>query len=142
MVSVVIPVYNSEKYLEKCLDSVLASTFSDLEILCVDDGSGDRSMEILRAYVHKDPRIRILAQDHQFAGAARNAGIKAATGRYIHFLDSDDEIMPDAYEKLAEAAEASRADVCECLYLFRNELTGSDSPGTLTSAGTAVCPPP
>ena len=115
-ISVVIPVYNSEAYLEKCLDSVLASTFSDLEIICVDDGSSDRSMEILRSYAEADPRFRILTQDHQYAGAARNAGILAASGKYIHFLDSDDEILPDAYEKLCKAAREAQADVCECQY--------------------------
>ena len=123
-ISVIIPVFNAEKYLEKGLDSVLASTFSDLEIICVDDGSADRSMEILHAYSRKVPRIRILTQDHQFAGAARNAGIKAAAGKYIHFLDADDEIVPHAYEKLYEAAEASRAEVCECLYNDIDVLTG------------------
>lgn len=127
MITVVIPVYNAESYLENCLDSVLASSFSDLEIICVDDGSCDRSMEILHTYSQMDPRIRIITQDHQFAGAARNAGIKAASGKYIHFLDSDDEIVPYAYERLIAAAEADQAEVCECLYIERNTLTGTDS---------------
>lgn len=130
-ISVVIPVYNSEAYLEKCLDSVLASTFSDLEIICVDDGSSDRSMEILRSYAQVDPRFRILTQDHQYAGAARNAGILAASGKYIHFLDSDDEILPDAYEKLWQASESARTDMCECLYVEVNAASEEirSSPG-------------
>ncbi len=124
MLSVVIPVYNMEAYLRNCLDSVALSTWKDLEIICVDDGSTDRSMEILREYADKDPRIRILTQDHTYAGAARNAGIEAAKGKYIHFLDSDDEILPDAYEKMVEATEAADAEVCECLYTNVDAGTG------------------
>ena len=123
-ISVIIPVYNSEQYLEKCLDSVLASSFSDLEIICVDDGSTDRSMEILQSYSMTDQRVKILTQEHLFAGAARNTGIKAAAGKYIHFLDSDDMIVPDAYEKLYAAAEASQAEVCECLYVYTDVSSG------------------
>ncbi len=123
-ISVVIPVYNTEKYIRKCLDSVISSTFPDIEIICIDDGSSDHSLEILREYSQRDPRIRILTQDHQYAGAARNAGIDAASGKYIHFLDSDDEIFPEAYEKLYETAEANQAEVCECLYINTDAATG------------------
>ena len=124
MISVVIPVYNMEAYLRNCLDSVALSTWKDMEIICVDDGSTDRSLEILREYADKDSRIRILTQDHKYAGAARNAGIQAAGGKYIHFLDSDDEILPDAYEKMMAAAEAVDAEVCECLYTNVDAGTG------------------
>ena len=116
VLSVIIPVYNAERYLVRCLDSILASTYTDFEAICVDDGSSDGSLEILRKYAQKDARFRILTQDHQYAGAARNAGIRAASGKYIHFLDADDEILPFAYAKLIEAAEAAQSDVCECLY--------------------------
>ena len=111
----VIPVYNSEAYLKKCLDSMQVSSFTNLEILCVDDGSTDRSMEILRSYARADPRIRIFTQDHQYAGAARNTGIKAASGKYIHFLDSDDEIfrMPmKSSGRLRKVAGQTYASAC------------------------------
>ena len=124
LISVVIPVYNAEKYLEKCLDSVLASSLSGIEVICVDDGSEDRSLQILNAYRQKDSRVRVLTQQHLFAGAARNAGIRAAAGKYIHFLDSDDEVTPGAYEKLYRTAEAAEAEVCECLYINTNAETG------------------
>ena len=123
LLSVVIPVYNAEKYLGRCLDSVKASTFTAFEVICVDDGSTDRSMQILRSYAESDPRFRILTQHHQYAGAARNKGMRAASGKYIHFLDADDEILPSAYEKWIEAAEKAGAEVCECL--FRNIDAGT-----------------
>ncbi len=124
-ISVIIPVYNTEKYIGKCLESVISSAFSDLEIICVDDGSDDGSPEILRSYSLRDPRIRIFTQEHLYAGAARNTGIKAAAGKYIHFLDSDDEILPEAYEKLYETAEKNQAEVCECLYINTDSATGA-----------------
>ncbi len=124
MLSVVIPVYNAEKFLVRCLNSVTGSTFTDFEVICVDDGSQDNSLQILRDFAEKDPRFRILTQDHCFAGAARNAGIGAASGKYIHFLDADDEIEPYAYEKWLESMEAAGGDVCECLYSNIDSETG------------------
>ncbi len=116
LISVVMPVYNVEAFLDKSLGSVLKSTVTDLEIICIDDGSSDRSLSMLRDYASKDDRFRILTQNHLYAGAARNAGILAARGKYIHFLDADDSIVPEAYEKLLSAAQAHQVDVCECLY--------------------------
>ena len=116
LISVVMPVYNAEAFLDKSLGSVLKSTVTDLEIICIDDGSDDRSLSMLHDYASKDDRFRILTQNHLYAGAARNAGILAARGKYIHFLDADDSIVPEAYEKLLAAAEAHQVDVCECLY--------------------------
>ena len=124
-ISVVIPVYNMEKYIGRCLKSVAASTFRDLEILCVDDGSEDDSVRIINAFAEQDPRIRLVSREHQCAGAARNAGILEAAGTYIHFLDADDSILPDAYEKLCRSIEESGADVCECLYTNVNAETGA-----------------
>lgn len=99
-VSVIIPVYNVEKYLRECLDSVVNQTLKDIEVICIDDGSTDSSMEILKGYAAKDKRIKIIKQKNKGAGAARNKGLKSAKGEYIHFLDSDDWIEIDAYEKL------------------------------------------
>ena len=89
-VSVIIPVYNAEKYLEKCLDSLLKQTFTDMEVICVDDGSTDASLEILKRFQEKDRRIHVLTQENQYAGTARNNGMKIAQGEYLLFLDSVD----------------------------------------------------
>lgn len=108
-VSVLIPVYNVEPYLRKCLDSVVNQTLKDIEIICVDDGSTDGSPEILEEYAASDPRIRIIHQQNSGLSMARNAGIPEATGEYIHFLDSDDFILLNAYERLY--LEASQKDL-------------------------------
>ncbi|ULO03514.1 glycosyltransferase [Campylobacter sp. RM12651] len=89
-VSVIIPVYNTEKYLRECLDSVINQSLKEIEIICVDDGSTDNSLEILKEYAAKDNRITVLAQENLYAGVARNAGMMVASGEYYHFLDSDD----------------------------------------------------
>jgi len=94
-VSVIIPVYNVEAYLRKCLDSVLSQTLHDIEIICVDDGSTDGSEAILKEYAAKDVRIRLLAQENAGAGAARNAGLAVAKGEWLYFLDGDDFIIDE-----------------------------------------------
>ena len=109
-VSVIIPVYNTEKDLRQCLDSVLGQTLYDIEILCVDDGSTDSSPRILEEYAARDPRVRVLHQENAGAGAARNRGLAAARGRYLSFLDADDFFEPDMLEKAYWAAELDRAD--------------------------------
>lgn len=109
-VSVIIPVYNSEKYLRRCLDSVVSQTLKDLEIICVDDGSTDESAQILKAYSERDERITIINLENSGVSAARNAGLKIARGKYIGFVDSDDWIDPDFFQKLYSAAEKHKAD--------------------------------
>ncbi len=101
--SVVIPVYNTEKYLSECIDSVLSQTFRDYEIILVDDGSSDNSAAICAAYEANHPCIKLIRQSNRGASAARNAGIKAAAGEYIHFIDSDD-LLPDAdvYSRISQ----------------------------------------
>ena len=111
-VSIIMPVYNTEKYLREALDTVLAQTMTDIEVLCVDDGSTDSSLEILHEYAAKDPRLTVYTQDHQFAGAARNLGIKHAAGKYLLFLDSDDVFDPQMVEKSYKRAEETEADIC------------------------------
>ena len=111
-VSIIIPVYNTEKYLREALDTVLAQTMTDIEVLCVDDGSTDSSLDILHEYAAKDPRVTVFTQDHQFAGAARNLGIKHAAGKYLLFLDSDDIFDPQMVEKSYARAEETNADIC------------------------------
>ena len=90
IVSVIMPVYNGETYLRQCLDSVVNQTLKEIEIICVDDGSSDRSVEILKEYAAKDERVMVLQQANAGAGAARNNGLSKASGKYLSFLDSDD----------------------------------------------------
>lgn len=99
LISVIVPVYNSEKYLSECLDSILNQTMGDIEVIGVNDGSCDRSSEILLHYADQDSRIRFLSQKNQGVAAARNRGIKEARGKYLYFVDSDDTIAPMLCEK-------------------------------------------
>ena len=113
-ISIIIPVYNVEKYLRECLDSILSQTFQDFEIICVDDGSTDKSLEILQEYKRKDDRFVILQQRHAGAGAARNHGLKLAEGKYIQFLDSDDYFELTLLEELYTRAEKFDSDLTVC----------------------------
>lgn len=113
-ISIIIPFYNVEKYLRECLDSILNQTFQDFEIICVDDGSTDKSLEILQEYKRKDDRFVILQQRHSGAGAARNYGIKSAKGKYVQFLDSDDWFEPEMLEELYSRAEKFNTDIVVC----------------------------
>ena len=110
-VSVVIPVYNVSAYLRRCLDSVLAQTLREIEIICVDDASTDDSPAILREYAAKDARVRVVRQDNAGAGAARNRGMDLAQGEYLSFLDSDDFFEPDMLEKAYDLAVRDRDDI-------------------------------
>lgn len=109
-VSVIIPVYNAEKYINQCLDSIVGQTLRDIEIICVDDGSSDRSLEILREYQERDDRVKVIEQPNGGAGAARNNGLRHATGEYLSFLDADDFFEPDMLEEAVAAAESYKAD--------------------------------
>ena len=122
-VSVIIPVYNVEKYLRECLDSVLAQTFPDLEIICVNDGSTDGSRTVLSEYVAKDDRIRIVDRENGGLSEARNSGASVATGKYIYFLDSDDWLEPNAMQKCFEISEKHHLDVFifDCKAEFESE---------------------
>lgn len=111
VVSVIIPVYNGEKYLKECLDSVIRQSFSHWEMICINDGSTDGSLRILEDFARMDDRIRVLSQDNQGQSAARNAGMRCALGAYILFLDCDDRLMPDALERLTERAVEDQLDI-------------------------------
>ena len=106
-VSVIIPVYNVEEYLRECLDSVVNQTLKEIEIICVDDGSTDNSLEILKEYAKKDSRITVITQQNLHAGVARNAGLAVARGEYVHFLDSDDWIDKEAYQEILQDINGS-----------------------------------
>ncbi len=101
--SIIIPVYNVESYLRECLDSVLQQSFADWETICINDGSTDNSAAILEEYGHKDGRFKIIDQPNGGLSAARNTGLKAATGEYVLFLDSDDWLEGDALERVSES---------------------------------------
>ena len=113
-VSVIIPVYNSEKYLRTCLASIVNQTMKEIEIICVDDGSTDNSLIILKEYEKIDGRITVLTQKNQYAGVARNHGMKIAKGEYFIFWDSDDFFEFDALEQLYLQAKKHKADICVC----------------------------
>jgi glycosyltransferase involved in cell wall biosynthesis len=115
-VSIIIPVYNVEKYLAECLDSVIGQTLRDIEIICIDDGSTDRSPQILDEYAKKDSRIIIIHQKNAGPGLARNVGINLAKGQYIAFLDSDDAMYPTLCEKTSQVADSQNADMTYFLY--------------------------
>ena len=97
LLSIIIPVYNSEKYLKKCLDSIILQTYKNFEIICVDDGSIDSSYQILKEYQNKDSRIRLLKQEHKGVSSARKLGLTNACGKYITFVDSDDYLDKETY---------------------------------------------
>ncbi len=109
-VSIIIPVYNVEKYLCQCLDSIMAQTMKDIEIICVDDGSTDSSGRIIDCYADLDERIKVIHKNNAGYGAAMNAGIKKAAGDYIGIVESDDKIDSKMYECLYEAAENNQLD--------------------------------
>lgn len=114
LISVIVPVYKSEPYLEKCLDSILAQTYQNLEIILVDDGSPDRSGAICDEYARRDSRLKAIHRENGGVSEARNTGLDVATGEYIGFVDSDDWIEPNMYEELLRAALEYRADMAIC----------------------------
>lgn len=111
LISVIVPVYNTEKYLGKCLDSIIHQTYPNLEIICVDDESSDRSGEILDEYAERDYRIKVLHRKNAGVSAARNAGLAAATGAYLAFADADDILPPDFFSLLYTKARQTGAKV-------------------------------
>lgn len=127
-VSVIIPVYNAEKYLEKCLESLCRQTLEQMEVICVDDGSTDSSPEILKRFQEKDERIRVLTQKNQYAGIARNNGMKEARGEYLLFLDADDFFEDTLLEKTYFQGKKQDADIVLFGAKQYNEKTGCVSP--------------
>jgi glycosyltransferase involved in cell wall biosynthesis len=108
--SVVVPVFNVEQYLAECLDSILAQSFDDLEVVVVDDGSTDRSGQVAQGYVDRFPNVRLVTTANQGLGAARNTGVRQARGRLLAFADSDDVVLPDAYSTMVSALDESGSD--------------------------------
>ena len=135
IISVIVPIYNVEKYLSKCLDTILAQTFSNIEIICVNDGSTDNSRKILAQYAQKDSRIKIVDKKNGGLSSARNAGMKVAQGEYYSFIDSDDWIDETMLEKLYNSMVALDTDISICaVHQFdetRQELDDSNPYYTL-----------
>lgn len=115
-ISVIIPVYNVEPYLRECLDSVLTQSYFDLQVILINDGSTDRSGAICDEYAAKDPRVRVIHQKNGGAAAAKNAGLRIATGTYLSFVDSDDYLEPGAYSHMVGLLRENGADVVQCAY--------------------------
>lgn len=114
LVSVIVPVYNVEQYLEKCIESICNQIYRNLEIILVDDGATDRSGVICDEWIRKDPRIRVIHKENGGLSDARNAGIEIASGAWYMFVDSDDTITPDTIERLYEAAIAHSCEIAVC----------------------------
>lgn len=115
LISVIIPVYNEEKYLPQCLDSLIGQTYQNLEIILVDDASADTSLDICLRYQERDARIRVIKKEKNAGiSAARNAGIEVCRGQYIYFLDSDDFILPETLTRMYEAIVKNDADIAIC----------------------------
>ncbi len=117
-VSIIVPVYNVEKYLKRCLDSLVNQTLSDIEIICVNDGSTDGSAQILEEFAQKYSRIKVTTQINSGVSEARNVGVKQATGEFIGYVDPDDFIEPDFYEKLYNSAKDNNCDIA-CASVIR-----------------------
>ena len=111
LISVVVPVYNMERYLERCVDSILAQDYANLELILVDDGSTDESLSICNRYRQTDPRVKVLHQENGGQGSARNAGIDIAQGEYLGFVDSDDTIVTDMYSYLVGLCQDNGAQI-------------------------------
>ena len=116
-ISLILPVYNVEEYLPKCMDSLIAQTYTNLEIILINDGSTDKSGELCDYYKSKDKRVKVFHQENAGVGKARNVGLDNATGEWIGFVDPDDWVNPDMFEKLLNAAVQNEAQVSACGYL-------------------------
>lgn len=120
-ISIIVPIYNAEKYLTKCIESVLAQTYKNIELILVDDGSNDLSSEIIEEYAIKDKRIKTIHIDNSGVSVARNVGIKLATGKYIGFIDADDYIDKKMYESLYRNLMNSKTDISICNLFLEDE---------------------
>ncbi len=142
-ISIIIPVYNVEKYLSQCLDSLVNQTFKDIEIICVNDGSPDNSLEILNSYAQKDSRVKVISQENSGASIARNNALDHVTGEYIMFVDGDDWVELDTCKIALEASTSYGADVVMWDYI--GEFSAASRPKNIFDSdkvfdGTEVKP--
>jgi len=129
-VSVIIPVYNTEQYISRCIESVLKQTFTDFELIAVDDGSTDHSPQLLDVYAESDDRMTVIHQKNQGVSSARNSGLSAASGKYIAFIDSDDWVHPQYLEVLMDIITESGADLAVCGFEY---VSGESDQGNALS---------
>ena len=143
-ISVIVPVYKVEKYLHRCLDSLTGQSFTDMEIICVDDGSPDNSREIVLDYAKKDARIKLLDKPNGGCASARQWGLDHAKGRYVGFIDPDDFIDESMYCKLLRAAMRGSYEISYCGYkeYYENNGKTMDAPDTLGAPYNTGCTEP
>ena len=134
-VSVIIPVYNAYDYLRPAIDSILDQTLTELEVICIDDGSTDNSLEILKEYQERDPRVRIVTETNAGPGIARNNGIKRARGEYLAFLDADDFYEPTFLEELYTVAVRDSLDIAIARYDIYNDRRARFEPNISSDHG-------
>ena len=115
LISIVVPVYNCEQYISECIDSILGQTYTNIQLILVDDGSTDNSLAICENYLDRDRRVLLISQENLGVSMARNAGLDAAEGAYIGFVDSDDFIDRKMYEKLFSLIRRDCSDCAACL---------------------------
>lgn len=127
LVSVIVPCYNASRYVLSCIKSIMEQDYKTLEIICVDDGSVDDTINILEELQAADSRLSVFRQDHQYAGTARNMGMRHAKGEYLLFLDSDDIFLPQMVSRMVKQAEKTQADMVLCDAYFWNCATGEYS---------------
>lgn len=122
MISIIVPMYNAEKTIEKCVKSIQASLYVDIEIILVNDGSTDKTLEICKNIKKTDRRIKIIDKENTGAGLSRQAGIEMSQGEYITFVDADDWVMPDIYIKMKRKLEQCNSDICITGYVKQNKM--------------------
>ena len=125
-ISIIVPVYNVEEYLENCIESILNQTFKDFELILVDDGSTDNSGKVCDIYEKKDSRIKVIHKNNGGLSSARNAGIDVAGGKYIGFVDSDDSIHPKMYEVLYNLINTYKSDISCCSYKYTYDISSKE----------------
>lgn len=123
MISVIIPVYNVDKYLDRCMNSILHQSYQNLQIICIDDGSNDQSAEILDGYAQKDLRVEVYHTSNQGVSAARNTALNKVRGEYFTFVDPDDWIEQEMLETMLNAIESTQADIASCTYSKDDGIT-------------------
>lgn len=139
LVSVIVPVYNVENYLGRCLDSIVGQTYQNLEIILVDDGSTDRSGEICRRYAAMDPRIQLVVQENRGPSAARNTGLDCMTGEYVTFVDSDDYISRYFIEILFSKLQEFKVEIVTCDYIVTAEENDNALPDLFSEGDSVFC---
>lgn len=126
LVSIIIPVYNVEAYLHKCLNSILNQTMKDFEVILIDDGSTDKSNDILKYYCSKYKNFKLIEKNNSGVSESRNIGLKHATGKFISFIDSDDFVSPIFLERLCNCAKKTNADIVSCNYYINNSANNKN----------------